>query len=325
MLPPKKEHATLKESIHPRNLHRARYDFESLVAVCPELKPFVIINKYEDVSINFFDPLAVKMLNKALLKKYYQIDYWDIPENYLCPPIPGRADYLHHFADLLSRSAGHYGLSKIPKGKNIVALDIGVGANCVYPIIGNRFYGWHFIGSDLDPIALKNAEEIVANNKVLLGQIDLRLQNNPNHILKGVLKANEKVDFTICNPPFHSSLAEAQAGSLKKLSNLKKKKVEKVTLNFGGKVNELWCPGGEERFVKTMIRQSQEMSKNCFWFSTLLSKQDTITKSTDLLEELGAIEIRVLPMGQGNKISRVLAWTFLSKREQENWVKTRWQ
>lgn len=41
------------------------------------------------------------MLNKALLAAHYDIEYWDIPDTYLCPPIPGRADYVHRAAELL--------------------------------------------------------------------------------------------------------------------------------------------------------------------------------------------------------------------------------
>jgi 23S rRNA (adenine1618-N6)-methyltransferase len=37
-------------------------------------------------------------------------------------------------------------------------LDIGVGANCVYPLIGHAEYGWRFLGVDIDEAALANAQ-----------------------------------------------------------------------------------------------------------------------------------------------------------------------
>jgi len=37
------------------------------------------------------------------------------------------------------------------------------------------------------------------------------------------------------------------------------------------------------------------------------------------LKKLGATEIKTIPMHQGNKVTRVVAWTFLSKEEQLNW------
>jgi len=163
MLHKKKEYPKEKSSLHPRNRHRERYDFKQLIESCPELAQFVKINIYNDESIDFSDPEAVKMLNKALLKRYYEIDNWNIPQNYLCPPIPGRADYIHHIADLLC--SNNYG--KIPTGEKIKCLDIGVGANCVYPIIGNKEYGWSFIGSDIDPVAIGSATKIIELNPSL--------------------------------------------------------------------------------------------------------------------------------------------------------------
>lgn len=102
-----------KSGLHPRNRHRSRYDFDALSVSCPELIPFLAPTAYGDISIDFADPLAVKMLNKALLKHFYGIEYWDIPADFLCPPIPGRADYVHHLADLLASCNG----GVIPQGK----------------------------------------------------------------------------------------------------------------------------------------------------------------------------------------------------------------
>jgi len=103
MLPPKKQHPKVKAILHPRNKHRERYDFKLLSEACPDLKQFVKLNDYGDESIDFFNPEAVKMLNKALLMHFYDVVEWDIPEGYLCSPIPGRADYVHYVADLLGR------------------------------------------------------------------------------------------------------------------------------------------------------------------------------------------------------------------------------
>src|SRR2546426_285023 len=95
-----------KAGLHPRNPHRARYDFAELCRSSPALAPFVGHNNYGGESIDFANPAAVKALNQALLKKFYGVAQWDIPAGYLCPPIPGRADYLHHVADLLAADNG---------------------------------------------------------------------------------------------------------------------------------------------------------------------------------------------------------------------------
>lgn len=163
-------------------------------------------------------------------------------ENYLCPPIPGRADYIHYIAELIGTENTATGIS----GRK--CLDIGVGANCIYPIIGCTEYGWTFVGSDIDPVSIANARKIVTCNPVLVHRIELRLQKDRRNIFEGVILPDDFFDVTICNPPFHSSKEEAEEGTLRKLSSLKGKKVSKAQLNFGGNANELWCEGGELRF-----------------------------------------------------------------------------
>ncbi len=318
---PKKTPPTEKPGLHIRNKHRERYNFKELIGSCSELAPFVKQNEYNDESIDFANAEAVLMLNKALLKHYYGIANWNIPKGYLCPPIPGRADYIHHIADLL----GTCNKGKIPFGQQIKCLDIGMGANCIYPIIGNKEYGWSFVGSDIDMVAIQSAKEIVEANPSLNGNIELRFQPNSNDIFKGIIQKEEYFDLSICNPPFHGSLEEAQSGTLRKLSNLNQKRITKPTLNFGGQNHELWSEGGEEKFVQNMISQSLEYSTSCFWFSTLISKQSLIKKIHYELQNTGAYEIKTINMQQGNKTSRIVAWTFLTPNQQKIWVKARWK
>lgn len=317
----KKVHPAIKVKLHPRNKHRERYDFKSLIKSCPELAPFVKPNAFNDDSVDFFDENAVKALNKALLKHFYHVSFWEIPKGYLCPPIPGRADYIHHIADVLISKNN----TIIPKGNKIKCLDIGTGANLVYPIIGHEEYGWSFVGSDINPEALSSAQKIIDNNPVFKNDIHLRLQTQSKDIFKDIIQKDEFFDLTICNPPFHSSAEEAQAGSIRKLSNLKQQKVTDLKLNFGGQNNELWCQGGEGRFINDMIFESRQFSKSCYWFSTLVSKEATLKRILATLKTVEAKEVKVVNMGQGNKISRILVWTFLSEEQQKNWIQTRWE
>lgn len=311
----------IKSKLHPRNKHRQRYDLPKLTETCPELAAHIIVNKYGDKSINFFDPAAVKMLNKALLQHHYGIENWDIPENYLCPPIPGRADYIHHIADLLANSNG----GKIPTGKTMKVLDIGTGASCIYPIIGNREYGWSFIGTEVDSVAMESATKIIQENIGIKRHIEIREQTNKKDIFYGMIQKDELFDLTICNPPFHSSLEAAKAGSLRKLKNLKGKKVKEVTLNFGGQSNELWCEGGEKMFIRAMIKESKRFAKSCFWFSTLVSKETTLKSIYKSLKKVEVAEVKTIEMGQGNKVSRIVAWTFLNPNQQEKWMNKNWR
>ena len=319
MIREKKEHPTEKAKLHPRNRNRERYNFAELIAVSPELANFTAPNIYGDNSIDFANPNAVKILNQAILKLNYGIENWDIPRGFLCPPIPGRADYIHYIADLLASCNG----GKVPHGNRVTCLDIGVGANCIYPIIGTCEYGWKFIGTDIDAVSIANATQIVESNPHLKGLIELRLQPNSTDIFRGIIH-DEFIDVSICNPPFHASQADATAAAIKKSSNLTQKRVKSPTLNFGGTNNELWCDGGEEKFVEKMIAESLEFWNSCFWFTSLVSKQTHLKSIYSALKLAEVTEFKTIEMGQGNKISRIVAWTFLDEKQQKAWRDLRW-
>lgn len=319
--PPDKSTGT-KPGLHPRNRHRERYDFPRLIQSCPELAPFVAPNAYGDASIDFGDPAAVKTLNRALLGHFYGIQGWDIPPGYLCPPIPGRADYLHHLADLLATGNG----GSIPRGPSVVALDIGVGANAIYPILGNREYGWRFIGSDIDAGAMASVQRILNANPDLGKAIELRLQCDPSRIFGGILKTGEGIDVCLCNPPFHGSLREAREGTERKWRNLGRAAGgERPVLNFGGQGRELWCEGGEGAFVARMIEESATIPTQCLWFTTLVSKSSNLPGIRAALKPAGVAATRIIEMAQGQKRSRLVAWTFLDPSQQEAWRSDRWR
>lgn len=309
-------------TLHARNRHQGRYDFDRLVDQLPALAPFVIVTPAGSKSIDFENPTAVRALNRALLRAQYGIRHWDVPDGYLCPPIPGRADYLHGLADLLAES-NH---AVIPRGPGIAVLDIGVGANCIYPLLGQAEYGWRFIGSDIDTAAIAVAEAIVKSNPGLGERITLRRQSQHGKIFAGVVQLDERFELSLCNPPFHASAAEAALGSQRKWRSLGKAAPGRtaVALNFGGQANELWCTGGEASFAKRMIHESSEY-KNCvFWFSTLISKADNLPAVHRQLRKVGALEVREVAMAQGNKRSRFVAWTFLDTAQRSQWRQLRW-
>ena len=296
-----------KVNLHPLNPHRYGYDFHKLIKSSPALSGFVHINRFGKETIDYSDPGAVKALNEALLKHYYAITWWDIPEGCLCPPIPGRADYIHTMADLLTPEDG-----KIPTGAGIFILDIGVGANCVYPIIGRHEYGWSFVGTDINPRFLESAGKIVRANDLLTGNVELRLQQDAHFIFRGVVKPGDLFDLVICNPPFHSSEEEACKSTTRKQRNLSGKNKRSPVLNFGGGNSELWCEGGEKGFVSRMVKESAAFGGQCLWFSTLVSKKDNLPGIIRALKNNKALDIRIFDLAQGQKVSRVAAWTFLT-------------
>jgi len=353
----KVEVMTEKKGLHERNLHRDGYDFEMLIEASPALKPYVRPNPYGNLSIDFADPQAVKALNLALLQHHYQIEYWDIPTGFLCPPIPGRVDYLHYIADLLAgidsstaddktegQNVPHAPepepehKSKPQKKMKINALDIGTGANGIYPILGIQAYGWRFVASDVDPLSIDNVNRIIERNPGLQGKLKTRLQTNHQKVFHGIIHTDDRFDITLCNPPFHASLKDASEGSLRKVKNLaanraakghkpelasSKEKLSADALNFGGQKAELWCDGGEKQFLSNMIRESKDFATQCLWFTSLVSKKENLPPCYAALEKAGAVTVKTLDMAQGNKLTRVLAWSFLTPSQRDLWAKYR--
>lgn len=297
-----------RKGLHPKNLHKQGYDFSSLVRSYSQLAPYVKTNAHGNLAVEFADPMAVTALNAALLKHYYNITGWDIPEGALCPPIPGRADYIHYVAELP-------GLNE----RNITLLDIGTGANGIYPLLASQIYGWQCVGSDINTRSLENVASIIAKNPRLKDRVTLRTQHDKHRIFDGIIQAGEFFDVSVCNPPFHASQDEALKGSQRKLNNLARNRGEQKstssTLNFGGLEAELWCKGGERMFLKKLIKESQAFSTQCRWFTSLVSKSDNVKPAKKLISKLGAVDIREIEMQQGNKITRILAWTFINDPE----------
>lgn len=262
-------------------------------------------------SVDFANPLAVKALNKALLAHFYAVANWDIPDGFLCPPVPGRADYIHHLADLLAEASG-----TIPANASI--LDIGVGANCIYPLIGVHEYGWRFTGSETSSQALSSAQAIISSNPGLNRAIRLRRQKESGAIFNGIIHKNEQYDATLCNPPFHDSAAAARAGSERKRRNLGLNKDD--ALNFGGQQQELWCEGGEVTFIKKMIEESKGFAKQVMWFTSLVSRGENLPPLYRALTDVGAVKVVKKEMAQGQKQSRFIAWTFMNDEQRRRFV-----
>jgi 23S rRNA (adenine1618-N6)-methyltransferase len=295
--------------LNKKNKHKEDYNFDKLIAVSPELAPHVFVNKHEKQTIDFADAKAVKALNTALLKADYNIGFWQFPDTNLYPPIPGRVDYIHYIADLLSAS-------KI--NKEVTVLDIGTGASCIYPLLGNAEYNWKFVATDCNKKSIAYAEKIIIKNK-LKKEIQLKHQTSADSIFKGIINPTDKFTASICNPPFYKDEAEAFEATTRKLKGLGKL-TDAVTRNFAGQAHELCFKGGEKAFLHTYLYESSLFKTQCFWYTSLVSSKDNIKSMKKSLTKLGATTVKLIEMTQGNKKSRVVAWTFLTNEEQQDWL-----
>jgi 23S rRNA (adenine1618-N6)-methyltransferase len=339
-MPSSKTHL-FKKNLHPRNIHNTGYDFAKLLAAHADLKPFLIEKKVPDIAtssaakqsntgtipahsttVNFADPNAVITLNTALLKTYYRIKHWQVPPGYLCPPIPGRVDYIHYLADLLNAASQRQDIDH----SKVTALDIGTGASCIYPILGQRCYQWQFIASDIDPVAAACAQQLIIANQGLAKKINVRLQSDATQFFSSIIDKQQKIDITLCNPPFHASLAQALAGNKRKRDNLANNRPSNSAvsatsdaLNFGGQKAELYCDGGELAFIKSMINESTLFKQQVLYFTCLVSKSAHLKELKQQLSAVKAVDVQVVKMSQGQKISHFIAWSFLTNEQQVQW------
>jgi 23S rRNA (adenine1618-N6)-methyltransferase len=288
--------------------HKNNYNFEVLIETYPKLQPFVFKNTYGNLTIDFSEAKAVRALNTAILKADYGINYWQFDDNNLTPPIPSRVAYIHILNDLLQTCN---------LNKNVQVLDIGTGANCIYPLLGQSVYNWQFVGTDVNKNSIKQAKQIIAKNH-LEDKISIRLQNNPNQIFQGVLAKTDIFALTMCNPPFYKDEVEANSATLKKLKGLNNE-TNSVSRNFSGISNELWYKGGEKAFLHNYLYESSLFKNQCFWYTTLVSNKENIKSMYASLNKLGATTIKTLPIKIGQKKSRVVAWTFLNEDQQKQW------
>lgn len=264
-----------------------------MIKVYPDLGQYVFVNEYGTKTIRFENNEAVLALNAAMFKLHYGID-WFIPEGNLCPPIPGRLDYLLHTAELLP-------------DKRLHILDIGTGANMVYPILATQHLQWTCVASELENPSLENAKLLIEKNKAL-ENVHLRKQKYKNKILETIIQSDDDFDLVVCNPPFYKNRHDAEAKNNRKVKNLKLKPEKRS--NFGGQSNELWYKGGEEGFIKKMVEESVQFKNQVHWFTSLVSNKDNLKNIKRSINKTQPSEVKIVEMEQGNKKSRFVAWTF---------------
>ncbi len=102
-------------------------------------------------------------------------------------------------------------------------------------------------------------------------------------------------DFVICNPPFFAGGDRPHGPSA----------------SFGGTSSEMATDGGEEAFVKRMIKESAEYAQHVGWFTCMLGKKTSMMELQSWLQNTrGIAHCETAAFFQGHTTRWGIAWTF---------------
>ncbi|XP_031766004.2 RNA N6-adenosine-methyltransferase mettl16 isoform X2 [Galleria mellonella] len=223
---------------------------------------------------------------------YFFVFIFYIPEDRLVPTLPLRLNYILWIEDLLNA---------IEKINNIWGLDIGTGACAVYPLLAARKNKWHMIGTETDDISFQKAEENVKRNH-LQDLIEVR-KNLTSSVIEQLFEDEFKqvFDFSMCNPPFYSSVQElCESRSPARLPPKN---------GFTGSPQELITEGGELQFCRKYLKESKIYKDKVLIYTTMVGHKYNLK---ELLQDLKleGITHTYTEFCQGRVTRWGLAWTY---------------
>ena len=167
--------------------------------------------------------------------------------------------------------------------------DVGVGASCIYPLLAVKHLGWTMRGSEANEENLKSAQSNVERN-LLPEKIRLHLHEAFFEFLE------EKVHFTMCNPPFFDE-GHMEGGE-----------------SSAGKEYEISTKGGEVEFLQKMLVASLRFMDPVDIFTCMLGHKSSIGCVKRSLIERRATEKHLsfvfTEFCQGRTMRWGVAWSF---------------
>ncbi|GAX84031.1 hypothetical protein CEUSTIGMA_g11455.t1 [Chlamydomonas eustigma] len=161
--------------MHPSNrYYREEPDFAGLARDYEEIRQYVTFGPDGRAHYDFTSWEATRQLTATLLSQDFGVSWW-LPEGQLVPTLTNRANYIHWINDLLQLSS--------PEGtKKVRGLDIGCGANFIYPLLGAAIYGWKMVGCDVTDVALQWSRRHVTSNPDLAPLLEVRDSRRGSHL-----------------------------------------------------------------------------------------------------------------------------------------------
>lgn len=248
----------------------ARLDWGTLLSKNPGLKTFFVGKKF-----NFESQKALTALVETQLELYCGFKI-NLSPGFLVPRLANRFDYLLWIKELV--------------GENSVGIDLGVGGNCIYPLLGTLL-GMKIVGVDIDPEAIEASTKVSEQAGL---NVDLRLVG-PDEMASVASQISPQPSFLVCNPPFYADIND---------------RVEKPPLNLVARDNELYTSGGELEFAKSLFESSR--SAGLAWTSILLGKKSSMEPLINLIVTNNANHaLHVISYGKTRRW--IVAWSFTER------------
>eukprot|EP00940_MAST-03C_sp_MAST-3C-sp2_P000721 g721.t1 len=158
-------------------------------------------------------------------------------------------------------------------------------------------YGWRFVGLEIDPISFESAKKNVEIND-LSRDIELRLvRKNEGGVLDPALLGTDRVDFSMCNPPFYGSAAEKSAHPSRCCVSTTSESIYEA--------------GGEIGFVSRIIDDSLKFKRRVRWYTSMIGRKKSLKNLLRRLrEEKDVREVCTYTFRQGQTDRWGLAWSF---------------
>lgn len=280
-------------------------DFLTLIKEFPELKKYILKqneDNEEEFQFDWSNNELSLLMDKSILNYYFNIKYYDIPKGFLIPPIPSRINYINLINSIITK------LIKDIDIKNIIGIDIGTGANIIYPILGYSIYKWKFICTEINKEAYNNAKLILQKNN-LENNINIIKQNNKDNIFISILNRENKYIFSMCNPPYYNYENEIKLEDKKRDNEY----------NF----DEIYYKNGEYGFFQRYFEESICYKNNVFLYTILIGKKINAENIYDKLSSYNDI-IKIYNMQKiltGNNVRYIIYWSFFNNYKDFNNIK----
>ena len=280
-------------------------DFLTLIKEFPELKKYILKqneDNEEEFQFDWSNNELSLLMDKSILNYYFNIKYYDIPKGFLIPPIPSRINYINLINSIITK------LIKDINIKNIIGIDIGTGANIIYPILGYSIYKWKFICTEINKEAYNNAKLILQKNN-LENNINIIKQNNKDNIFISILNRENKYIFSMCNPPYYNYENEIKLEDKKRDNEY----------NF----DEIYYKNGEYGFFQRYFEESICYKNNVFLYTILIGKKINAENIYDKLSSYSDI-IKIYNMQKiltGNNVRYMIYWSFFNNYKDFNNIK----